>query len=324
MEYFKPRNSCRNAEEFEGLHLCSFIGAYGTVALGVGGGMLLSAAMSGGSSPSIPGADPNIGLSQAKMAELADKQFEYNKTRDAANDVRQAKLDATGQQYVDAATTLQKQNAHYSQDYYNRMQNTFYPVEDSLVANANAAGGAADQQQQMSLAQGQVQQSFANQTGQMARMAQSYGLDPTSGRYTGAMAANATNQAATEAAAMNQARQAAIQLGWSKKMDAASLGRGLPSAQATAAGTSMNAMGAGLNAAGSGNAFALGSQGAMNQGFGGAVQGYQGVGSLGIGTYQTATQGWGKQLDANAQQQAGMGQFLGTMGSAGLKYMAMA
>jgi hypothetical protein len=100
----------------------------------------------------------------------------------------------------------------------------------------------------------------------------------------------ALGEAAAKAGAANKARDAVETQGFARKMDAASLGRGLASNQATSAGVALNAGNASAGTAGL--TMQQGNQAAsmMGQGFNTAIQGNNSAGNL----YATAAQAQGK------------------------------
>jgi hypothetical protein len=307
-----------------------------------------------------PAPDPNIGISQAKMAELADKQYQqwhdeiypdlkryaaaqeqrandyYDLSKDQA-----AKQNQWGQDQHDIGMEQQRQaldtslkNQGYADDYIKRMKDEFYPVEDSLVKDAMDYNTDGNVERQSGLAMGDVNAAAENQRKQNEMRMQSYGINPASGVYQGQQKTAGVQQAALAAAAGTRARDAAVQLGWAKKMDAASLGRGLPGNQATSTGLGLNAsqmgmglgtsgmaqLGAGLSAGQAGlnagqipfqNGLGLGNSAA--QGYGGAMQGWNNVGNLGAQTYGIQSSNWRQQSQNDAAESAGVGKFIGTV-----------
>jgi hypothetical protein len=69
----------------------------------------------------------------------------------------------------------------------------------------------------------------------------SMGVNPNSGRFAGANAANNLGLAANKANAMTSTRDKAEQLGWAKMLDATGLGRNLPGASSGAYAGALNA-----------------------------------------------------------------------------------
>ena len=150
---------------------------------------------------------------------------------------------------------------------------------------------------------------------EMARM----GISPDSGRFAAMSNSNAAMEAAASAAAMTQARTAAKQLGWAKRMDAAALGRGLPGNQATSTGLALQGIqGAQGSAVLPGN-MAIQNQQVANQGAQTVGGLYSQSGQLGLGQYNAQLGAWSAASQAAAAESAGFGSFLGQIGAAAIK-----
>ena len=161
---------------------------------------------------------------QKQQGEIAGRQMDM-----AAQ--AQAEANAISQQQVNLATRQQD-----IADDYNTYNKTVYrPLETGLVTDAINAGSATEQEAAAGRAGATVQHALTQQRDASGRSLARMGISANSGR---ALAVNANldaNAALSTAAAQNTARDAAKQLGYAKRMDAASLGRNLPSAQATSA-----------------------------------------------------------------------------------------
>ena len=155
------------------------------------------------------------------------------------------------------ATTMsdaQQQQMQQAQDYYKYQTETFRPVEQGLVKQAQAFDTEAYRQQLAAKAAADAARAFQGAQGVSMREAARRGVNPASGAYGAAMNANALGLAAMQTGAANTARQQAEQMGWARKMDVTGLGRGLAGASTaayqgatgagTAAGNTMMAPGA--------------------------------------------------------------------------------
>lgn len=268
----------------------------------------------GGSAPS---PDPNIGIAQREMSALAKEQYDYFKfniwptMQEESARMTEAGLKTQEQQYAAG----EKQMA-LSDEYLNRMRTKFYPLQDQLLQEARDYSAESEQARQASQAIGDVRSQFANAQSQNAMQMASYGINPTSGRFAGMQNANQVMEAATGAAAATRARTAAEQLGWAKRMDVQGLGSGLAGSQSTAMGLGLNAGSQSLASGMTGmNAYQM-LGGSVNQGIQGAMQGWQGVGNLGVQSYNTQVNAWGQQQQANAQQSSALGSTLGSLAGA--------
>lgn len=217
--------------------------------------------MSGGGG-SAPKPDPNIGIAALKSA-------------------------ATGERYLafmedQAAIT----NEWAGQDRA-RYQDTFIPIEDRFIAEAQGYDSPERKQKAAAEAVADVrQQQMIAQAGNERRMA-SMGVNPASGRFAGEDRRADTASALAAAGAANTARRQVEATGDAMRANAINLGKGL----AVNPGTSM-----GL------------SNGAASSGFNGAMQGYQTQGSLLNTQYQ-------QQMDAYKAKQSSMGALGSAIGS---------
>lgn len=274
--------------------------------------------MSKSSGGGMPSPDPNIGIAQREMSALAKEQYEYFKfniwpqmSSESAR-MTEAGLKTQEQQYKAGEKQLS-----LAEQYENRMRTKFYPLQDQMIQEAKQYSAEGEQARQGALAIGDVRSQFANTKLQNDMQMASYGINPTSGRFAGMANANQVMEAATGAAAATKARSAAEQLGWAKRMDAIGLGQGLPGNQATSVGLGLNA-GTSSLASGMTGMNAYGMLGnSVNQGIQGSMQGWQGVGNLGVQTYGQQVNAWGQQQQANAQQSSAFGSTLGALAGAG-------
>lgn len=108
--------------------------------------------------------------------------------------------------------------------YFDRFQNTYAPIEDQLIADAARYNEGVEAERQAGYAIGDIASAFGTQRRANNMRAQAYGINPTSGAYQAQQRAMDLQQASLSAAAANQARNAAQQLGWNKKMQLAGLG----------------------------------------------------------------------------------------------------
>lgn len=277
-----------------------------------------------GGSVSAPAADPNIGLAQSKMAELAENQFKmfqetiWPQMQEESKRITDMSTKLGEQQYA-----LNEKNAGIADEYYDRMKDKFYPLQDDVVKEATNYNTEGERERQAALAMGDVNDAFNNQRRQQEMQMQSFGINPTSGRYQGAVNANGVMQAAAGAAAATKARTAAEQLGWAKRMDAIGLGMGLAGNQATSTGVALNAGNSAMGNTNAGLAALNTMSGASNAAAGTAMQGWNSVGTLGVQKYNADVNSYTAQQQANASNNAALGSTLGSLAATGAKlYMA--
>ena len=182
------------------------------------------------------------------MTGLGREQLDFAREQyEAANPILQ---EVAGLQ-IDA----QRQQMDQAADYYNYQQETFRPLERSIVADAQNFNTAAYRDQLASQAAADVGLAFGRTRDMNQRAMASMGVNPNSGRFAGVNNASAIAQAANRAGIMSNTRNQAEQLGYARQLDAAGLGRSLSGASlaayggATSAGSAagMSAQSAGQN-----------------------------------------------------------------------------
>ena len=275
-----------------------------------------------GGGGSAPAADPNIGIAQLKLAEISKEYLESWKT-EVWPSMKEATLkqEARADEQFALDKAMQEKQIAAADVAMKEYQEKGTPLREDIYKQAEEAGGASDQEKQAALALGDVKSQFGVQAEGQKRQMQAYGIDPTSGKYQGANRTAGVMEAATSAAAATKARDAATQLGWAKKMDAAALAQGQFGNQASSTGL---ALGAGSQALGAGqttigNYGALGSS--MNQANMGAMSGWGQVGSLGVQKYNADVNAYNAQQQANAAGSAGLGSLVGAgIGAVGSYY----
>jgi hypothetical protein len=119
--------------------------------------------------------------------------------------------------------------------------NTFRPLEQGIVTDARNFDTEAERERLAGLARGDVAENFDSATQQAERDLARRGVNPNDGRFGSTIAQLGITKALAGADAATKSRMSSIQLGRAMKMDAASLGRGLPSQQATATSLALNA-----------------------------------------------------------------------------------
>jgi hypothetical protein len=282
-------------------------------------GMTLEGGKGGGGSAPAP--DPNIGLAQKELAEISREYLNNWKTEvwptlKAESEKQQLRAD---EQFA-LDREIQTRQKEIADIEYGRRQELFFPIEERQISEAMAAGGEVDQERQAALAMGDVRAASTRQQRDIAMQQQGFGIDPTSGRFQGMQRAAGIDTVAMEAAAANRARTAAEQLGWAKRMDALALGAGQFGNQATSTGLSLSA---GNQALMSGqvpiqNAIAQGQS--MGGAYGGAMQGWGQVGSLGVQKYQADVNAYQAQQQAQAAKASATGSTLGSLAGAAAYY----
>jgi Chaperone of endosialidase len=270
-------------------------------------------------SPSAPDMSGQTAVAN-RQAALSEEQLRwmqqiYNETApQRADAIRRANL--ISDQQLDSARQQDRIAADY--DHYNR--ETFRPLEQGIVKEATEYDTPLRREQAAAEAQGNVG-SLADATrGTAMREMAARGVDPSSGSSAIALSRGAIGQAAATAAAGNDARTRVETVGAAKKMDAASLGRGLASSQATSAGLALTAGNSSSNNAQvGGNVTAQGAQ-MINQGYAGAQGGLAGAAH----TFQGITDSTVQANNANNGMWGAVGQVAGAYAGSGAGSSALA
>lgn len=183
-------------------------------------------------------ATAEIAKTQAQTAAnyLDFQKQQYADLKPLADKLAQSQIDTANQQ-----TEIAKENQAIAQDQTNYNKTTFRPLEQSIVDDANSYDTNAKQEELARKGMADVATAYDTQRKQALSTLASYGINPNSNRFAAINAQLAQAEAADSAGAATNARSNAEQLGYARKMDAASLGRGLASNASTAYGVALNA-----------------------------------------------------------------------------------
>jgi hypothetical protein len=157
-------------------------------------------------------------------------------------------------------------------DYYDYQKSTFRPLEQGLVAQAQAYNTEGNRQQIAAQAAADAANAFQTAQGVSNREMARRGINASSGAALMMRNQNALGLASMTAGASTNARRQAEQTGFARSLDVTGLGRGLSGASLGAYGGASGAGTAGLNSAmTAGNQYS----GAFGQGAGYAMGGAQ-------------------------------------------------
>lgn len=150
---------------------------------------------------------------------------------------RAAKKAAAAQQGASDAARMQ---AEIAQDQWNTYKQTYQPLEKELVADAREF----DSPERYREAAGQAAADVNSQFGlARERLSRQPGFDPSSAAAQSGMVGLELSQAAAGATGQNAARRNIRDTAWARKVDAMSLGKGLPANASTMLNQSANTMG---------------------------------------------------------------------------------
>lgn len=259
-----------------------------------------------------PSPDPNIGIAALKNAQLGEEWLAVSKEQFGVANERQKGLDALTKQVTTQQLGAAKQAQQWGTEDRARYTNTFVPLQDKFIEQAQNWDSPERQAKLAGEAKADVMTNAALGQQQSQRQMSAMGIRPDSGRYAGINAAQGTLTALGAAGAENQARNTSRQQGLALQGDAINLGAGLGVNPATSLGLGVNA---GTNAANT----ALGAEGnnransgILGSGYQTAMSGYQNQANI-------LNQQYGNQLNAwNAEQQQSSGLWGGLGSLAGM------
>lgn len=235
--------------------------------LGISAGLAVSAQNKAGDASK--NATNAMTKTAADQAALATDQLSFNKAvyADGA-EARKAALE-TSLAASRSQIAQQDQQTRIAGEYDEYNKTTFRPLEKGIVADAEGFDTPEKRRAAAEASMADVNSGFASTNAARARQLAASGIDPGSMRSMSAMAGQDVSQAEALAGAAYKARKGVETTGFARKMDAASLGRNLPSAQATAAATSINAGSAASSSAGAGVQAQMAGVPNMNAGYNG-------------------------------------------------------
>lgn len=257
-----------------------------------------------------PAVDPGVGLAAQANAAVAADTLAWYKAKDAEMKPYRDKAIQMAMDQADIQTqTAAKQNA-MADETYNYTKNTFRPLEQKIAGDALAYDTPERRAQEAAQAQADAGSATDAMRGNIARDVAARGGDVNSGNFMAGMGRMSIDQAAKTAAAGNQARKNVEAIGSAKLADAAALGRGIASTNATQTQLGLQAGNSAVgNAQVPGNIAAQ--QGTMMaQGANTAIAGNNSSGNLLLGQYQAQ--------NAAANQDSGLWGALGQAGGAAI------
>ena len=234
----------------------------------------------------------------AKQTELAEQQQEWfenelypwlqeqtdiaNKNAVADRELNQQNAE-WWQNY--AKEQSDRQNA-IADEYYNRQKEKFQPIEEELLAQVGKYKDGVEAERQAGYAIGDIASAMATQRQANNMRAQAYGINPSSGAYQSQQNAMSIQQAAMQAAAANQARNAAQELGWNKNLQLAQLGQGY-------IGAAQGLYGTANQAASTGGSLSQNATNASSANSQSAIGNSTSLGNIGLQSYGSLQNAWG-------------------------------
>jgi hypothetical protein len=238
----------------------------------------------------------------ALARQQADRLFEFQNKAFASDEEARKFAQQVGQSQIDAMN-LQMDYAKRDRERYEK---TFLPMQDRMIAEANAYDTPERREAEASRATVDIQRAAEAARANSDSRLRSMGLDPSQLRSATLLDTQNVATAAQQAAAANQARTSVEDRGRALRADAVNMGMGLPS-QATQGFAGAGAAGQGALGAGqAGQAAQLG-----------AISGGAGVGSTALG-FRSQALGNLSNLTGSPMAWAGLGS--NNLGAAGNAY----
>lgn len=247
-------------------------------------------------------------------ANLSKEQLDWAKQIYAETAPDRADAQERANKISDQQLDQMRQASDMSQEQYQRYKSRFQPTEDRIVAEANNYDTVDRQNSEAAKASTDVQNQYVAALAAQDADLKSMGVNPNDGRYAAMKQQGTTAAALAQAQAANAARQNVQQQGWARRMDAAGLGRGVVSNQATQAGIASQAGAGALNASNSGLAAGQSGVGIMQNGYGGAQQGIATSGQM----YGSIAQ---QQAATSSANMGGVAAGVGALGTLGGAYL---
>jgi hypothetical protein len=221
-----------------------------------------------------------VNAAAAANAELGKEALQWYRERDAREAPLRDQAARTAIEVANAQLDSMRSNTELANEYADYQRTTFRPLEQGIVADAESYDTPAKRQAAAEAAMADVNKGFSTQRSAASRRLAAEGIDAGSMRAMTAQTGMDVDQALGQAGAAYKARQGVETQGFARRMDAASLGRGLASSQATSAGVALNA---GNSAATNASQPVNNSQratGTYGAGFGTAISGNSSAGNL--------------------------------------------
>lgn len=149
-------------------------------------------------------------------------------------------------------TAIADRNDARAQEYSDYEKNTYRPLEKSIVDSAQNYDTDAKREQLAAQGIADVASAADRQRRAVTDQMAQYGINPNSNRFAFINAQLGQEEGAARAGAANKARTDAEQLGYARKLDAASLGRNLSSNASTAYGIATTAGNSSVNSGSAG------------------------------------------------------------------------
>lgn len=267
----------------------------------------------GKSTYNAPAADPNIGIAQKQLADLATTQWSMF-TKDIYPEMlkQSQSQEKRAQDQYDLTSGIAKQQQEYAAKDRARYEAGGIPAMEKLKADADLYSTEAEQERLAQGATADITSAMQQQRQQQAMRQQAYGIDPTSGVSQMSSGQTSAGEGLMRAQAANQTRQAAKDIGLQKQANVYNMYAGLPAQGNASTGIALGASGQGLAGGQTAIANYGATGGALNSAAGTAMGGWNSVGQIGVGKYNADVNAATAAANAANAGAAGLGSALGT------------
>lgn len=234
----------------------------------------------GGRALPMGGGSPDTsGQNQAALmqAELSKEQLDWAKEVYAETAPERADAAARANAVSDAQLAATQQQTAIAADAYKDYTDTYRPLEQQIVAEAQAYDTPERRASEAAAAGADVQTQVDAQRAATMREMQRAGVNPASGKIMALQGSMDLGAAKAKAGAANTAVRQIETIGAAKKADAANLGRNIASSQATNASLALQQGNSSVANAGAGLAATNSGTAAMQAGYSGAQSGLAGA-----------------------------------------------
>lgn len=235
-----------------------------------------------------PSPDPLVGQAAQMNAEVAKEALAFYKdiyAKDLAP--MQKENQELSRQLVQDYLANQKKQTEFADEQNDYYKETFRPVEQQMVKDAQEYDSDANVTKRAGMAAANVNQQFSNAAGQQARLMGRYGLSSAT-----AFKNQGRAQALATVGAQNGAAFDTMDKGIALRAGAANFGRNMPNTAASYYGLSNQTGGQAMGTSTQAMSNAASAASVMGQGFGTAIQGNQSAANIGMQQYGAQMQGY--------------------------------
>lgn len=259
-----------------------------------------------------PAPDPGIGLAAQQNAAIAKETLDWYREKDAADKPNRDKAIQIALDQAKVQTDTAKKQNDMADETYAYTKGTFRPLEQKIATDALGYDTPERRDAEAAQAQADIGSAGDATRATIARDVLSRGGDVNSGNFAASMSNFGVREAAAKAGAGNQARKNVEAVGAAKLSDAANLGRGIASTNATQTQLGLQAGNSAVNNAQVPGNISTQQGNMMAQGAGTAIQGNSSSGQLLLGQYNAVT---GANQAANSGRDAAIGALGNVAGS---------